>query len=428
MPDYKYILEPYSGRNSRYTCPSCRAKRTFTRYINTQTNEQVGDTVGRCNRVDNCGYHYTPKQFFIDNGSTKLTNLNISRARARIMPETKRKEVSYIPPQIFKASLSAYDENCFIHYLHNFFGRDIALQLADTYHIGSSKHWQGATVFWQMDIQDRVRTGKVMLYSPATGKRVKEPYNCINWVHALKDRDKKAIFPDYQLKQCFFGEHLLTQHPNKPVALVESEKTAIIASVYLPQFLWLATGGKEGMNEEKCVVLKNRKVVLFPDLKCYDKWNDIKKMLVQVSISDFLENKATAEEKALGLDIADYLLRFDYRAFNKTPVIHALPEVTEEQDMRLEAIDINTVFDNHISTQHIAQAICNTPTPFEGCTGRVYLPTPGNPSRYAVYVSIIAYNERRHLPEYVDKPSALQDRCKDLVLDYKELQLKHSVP
>ena len=36
-----------------------------------------------------------------------------------------------------------------------------------------------------------------------------------------------------ELKQCFFGEHLLREK-TMPVAIVESEKTAIISSVYLP--------------------------------------------------------------------------------------------------------------------------------------------------------------------------------------------------
>ncbi len=426
MPNYNYILQPYKGRNTRYTCPSCQEKRTFSRYINTKTSEELADHVGRCDRMDNCGYHYAPKQYFIDNPN--LTKPNITLARARTVQKIKSIPVSYIPNEIFKASLSAYSGNCFLHYLQDLFGKDIAMHLADTYHIGSSKYWNGATVFWQVDISDGVRTGKVMLYNPATGKRVKEPYNHINWVHALKDKARNPLFPDYQLKQCLFGEHLLSQDPCKPIALVESEKTAVISSVYLPAFIWLATGGKEGINEDKCKILQNRKVVLYPDLKCLEKWRDLKAMLPQATISSFLEERATEEEKDQGLDLADYLQRFDYRTFTKVLVTQAQLEKLKGQYSDQEVIDINTAFDTPIDKQPSLKLTHDTQSPFEGCTGKVYLPTPGNPSRYAVYNSITAYNNRLHLPDYIDKSLALQDRCNDLLLDYKELQLKYGVP
>lgn len=75
----------------------------------------------------------------------------------------------------------------------------------------------------------------------------------------------------YNLKQCFFGEHLLSEDKSRPVALVESEKTAIIASYYLPQFLWIASGGKNGcFNANSLSALAGRSVVLFPDLGATD--------------------------------------------------------------------------------------------------------------------------------------------------------------
>ena len=70
-----------------------------------------------------------------------------------------------------------------------------------------------------------------MLYNPDTGKRIKEPYNHITWVHTLLHKS------GFNMKQCFFGEHLLAADKTCPVALVESEKTALIASYYLPQYL-----------------------------------------------------------------------------------------------------------------------------------------------------------------------------------------------
>jgi uncharacterized protein (DUF427 family) len=73
-------------------------------------------------------------------------------------------------------------------------GRDVTVELLRKYPIGTSKYWKGATVFWQIDTHGKVRTGKIMLYSPTTGKRVKEPHNLIHWVHkAIKQ-------PNFELK------------------------------------------------------------------------------------------------------------------------------------------------------------------------------------------------------------------------------------
>ena len=68
MNDYRYQLERYRGRGSRYVCPQCGRKYVFSRYIDTHNNnEYVNDNVGKCHRVDKCGYHYTPHQYFEDN-------------------------------------------------------------------------------------------------------------------------------------------------------------------------------------------------------------------------------------------------------------------------------------------------------------------------------------------------------------------------
>ena len=66
--NYRYTLEKYRGRSTRYNCPQCGRKHTFTRYIDTENNNQyISDNVGKCNRLDKCGYHYTPREYFADN-------------------------------------------------------------------------------------------------------------------------------------------------------------------------------------------------------------------------------------------------------------------------------------------------------------------------------------------------------------------------
>jgi len=391
MTENRYILEPYKGMNTRYCCPSCKHNGTLSLYIDTQTGEHLSPSVGRCNRESNCGYHYTPKQYFEDNDiSVKKENIitqlkdkitfefeyseNIKNAVKRIsnckfdsvvkqwyvgnsiiteqirdfskeynftiieykpqQPKTT-KSVSIIPVEVFKQSLQieknvsqVANTNHFIKFLINLFGVEVTCQLISSYFIATSKHWDGATVFWQIDTQGNIRTGKIMLYDATTGKRVKEPYNHITWVHKALNQS------EFELKQCLFGEHLL-QDKTKPVAIVESEKTALISSVYLPQFIWLAVGSLNNLNAEKCSVLKGRTVTLFPDLNGFEKWNNKANELSNLAIftvSDLLERKATEAERNQGFDLADYLIKFDYRDFilNKPkPIYNEQPKITK---------------------------------------------------------------------------------------------------
>jgi len=316
--EFSFKLEPYKGMNSRYRCPSpdCGKDKTFTLYIDTETGEYIHPTVGRCNRESNCGYHYNPKQYFQDNNiAFDKPHPNDYKFGLIGYPS---KPISFIPVEVFKASLdpNAFEENHFVQFLIHLFGVEVTTQLVNRYFFGSSSYWNGATVFWQIDIKGKIRTGKIMLYSPDTGKRVKEPFNHIAWAHkAIKD-------PEFEIKQCLFGEHLLSES-TKPVAIVESEKTAIIASAYLPQFIWLATGGLV-FNVDKCSVLKGRNVVLFPDIKAFDKWTEKANELssiARIEVSDLLERKATEADRNEGLDLADFLLRLNYEDFVKPEVV-----------------------------------------------------------------------------------------------------------
>ena len=223
------------------------------------------------------------------------------------------KPVSFIDAHYLEGSLKGYDQNNFVRFLEMTFGKSKAMEAVEVYKIGTSKHWEGATIFWLLDEKDQIRSGKIMLYDSSTGKR--QPKN--SWVHSVLKLE------GFNLNQCLFGSHLLRSDPVKNVAIVESEKTAIIASLLIPDFIWIATGGKEGLRPEKCQSLSKRNVFLFPDLtkpedkiNCFELWTDKVKILSNevpgavFQVSDYLETRATDEEKRQGLDIADYFLKW----------------------------------------------------------------------------------------------------------------------
>jgi hypothetical protein len=306
MSNHRYTLEPYNGIKTRYKCPNCEKAGQFTRYIDTQTNEHLNNVVGVCSRLIKCCYHYKPKQYFQDNN----ISFDITKSKPFVRRTPPPKPItSFINAEVMQESLSSKKTNLFIDFLTNIWDEEIANYLKVKYNIGTSNYWKGATTFWMQDIKGNVRSGKIMLYNPANGKRVKKPYNHINWEH------KTRKLENFNLEQCYFGEHLINTDRNKPIAICESEKTAIISSIYLPEFIWLACGSLNNLNESKTRALKGRNVVLFPDLKCFDLWNDkIPKLtsLATFRTSTLLEEKATVEEKEKGLDIADYLLKISY--------------------------------------------------------------------------------------------------------------------
>lgn len=207
-----------------------------------------------------------------------------------------------------------YDINPLYRYFTKVMGKENVDKLFSLYRVGTSKRWGGATVFWQTDRDGNVRAGKIMGYDAVTGHRIKEPFNQVSWVHSVRK------VPDFRMKQCLFGEHLLSDTSAamsaKPVAIVESEKTALVAAHFIPDFIWLATGGMHGcFNGEAIQVLDGREVILFPDLKATEEWRQRLLMLEsfcrRATCSDLLERIATNEQRSQGLDIADFLLMED---------------------------------------------------------------------------------------------------------------------
>ena len=197
--------------------------------------------------------------------------------------------ISFFEIDYVSRTLKNYDNNSLAKFLkYNFLENDVDNTI-NKYRVGTSK--QGATVFWQIDYCGKARSGKVMNYD-STGHRT----GYTNWVHSILKLN------DFNLSQCFFGEHLISTN-NKPINIVESEKTAILGNLKLPKYLWLASGGGTGLSDSKCKVLKNRKVTLYPDNDyVYDKW---KKRADELGfgISNLVKGNATK-----GYDLGDWTM------------------------------------------------------------------------------------------------------------------------
>lgn len=196
------------------------------------------------------------------------------------------------------ATLGNYDNNHLVQYLTRRLGHAAVQQLLEQYRVGTHHHWQGSTVFWYISKAQDICSGKVMLYDSETGRRVKQPFPHITWMHSLLDKEASGR------RACFFGEHLLG-NTVLPVSIVESEKTALIAAHYLPGSIWIASGGIGSLNAAHCrKVLRGRKVTLFPDAGGYHKWQAVAEQLPNCNISPMVEQYSTSP----GHDLADLLL------------------------------------------------------------------------------------------------------------------------
>jgi hypothetical protein len=221
--------------------------------------------------------------------------------------------VNYLPLDLVEQSRRQLAANHLWVFFAGQIGEAAANAIFEKYRVGTSKHWQGATAFWQIDDKGNARQCKVMLYKPDTGRRVKQDGQTY-----IAFMGKKILGnPDAVLQQCLFGSHLLPLYPLAPVAIVESEKTAMYCAHFRPDLVWLATGGKQGCKwTEKAVFepLRGRAVVLFPDLMATKDWQDkarrIGEMIpCKIHVSTDLEARATDAEKAAGLDLMDYHLQ-----------------------------------------------------------------------------------------------------------------------
>jgi hypothetical protein len=86
---------------------------------------------------------------------------------------------------------------------------------------------------------------------------------------------------------------------------VESEKTAITMSLFLPDYLWIATGSKANFKKELLEPIKGFNIIVYPDKSEYEEWNTKATQFRQngytIKCSDYIEKK----EVLKGTDLAD---------------------------------------------------------------------------------------------------------------------------
>ncbi|UPT69402.1 MAG: DUF6371 domain-containing protein [Flavobacterium sp. JAD_PAG50586_2] len=342
MKQFKYSLDKSS---KKFICPKC-TKRTFVKYIETETGSYLSDTFGRCDRETNCGYHSTPSGDFKNSVEVIYT------------PPPKP---SFHDPDLLIQSGRNFKKNNFILFLKTLFSDAEVNEAILKYLIGTSKHWSGATIFWQIDNNEKIRHGKIMLFNSETGKRVKDQHG-----KALINSARSVLkLKNFTLNQCLFGLHLVNETKQKTIALVEGEKTAVIMSLFKPQYTWMATGGKGGLKSEFLKPIKQYKIVAFPDKSEYKDWlnkaGELNKSGFNIVVNNWLEQQCNYEA---GTDLADVYLtelkaiehpkvEFNYTETEKAihRIEHHTPEIWE-LIKTFDLVDSNNNEINKIKINH----------------------------------------------------------------------------
>ena len=260
----KYVFEEHPKKKGN--CPQCNTNGVFRYY------EGFPREYGKCDRENNCGYQNKPNGL-INSYTPPLTK-----------PEQK---VIYPSEQLCTETLNNQVSN-----FHTFC-KDY-LEISD----GHLRIWNIGSV--------GIETAFVYQ------NKNKRWINIVHIEYGSDCKRNKAWHP-YSLKTnnynekyslCLFGEHLLSK--DKIICLVESEKTACIASSFYPQFDWLATGGNNKLTGEKIHVLFNREIYYLNDADKAGKENSTLKRLQEYKQNFQIIN--LFPDRSDGYDLADAII------------------------------------------------------------------------------------------------------------------------
>ncbi len=278
-----------------------RLARMDASYRENENNKKYDNALRTSRSIDLATLFFMAQQAGVD--LSRLERSSGTRHEYRRPHPLPRIEVppSLIPQELVDRSQS--NRHGLYSYLAAIAPAVILSSTMQNYKIGATR--MGETIFPQIDSDGRCRSGKVIMYNASTGHREKGSGHDVSWLHTRYM--KQAGLQSYNLRQCLFGEHLLPQYPDAPVCLVESEKSALICSTKFPDFVWLATGGKQNFKKELLQPLATRRVVVYADADGTADWREKLQCIpfaATWTLSDWAKNEPAGSKR----DIADLLL------------------------------------------------------------------------------------------------------------------------
>lgn len=214
----------------------------------------------------NCGYGYNISPFEKESIQRRILAEHskddfssfVNDAGPREKPKDWMLKREYITPSLLF--------NHLYQFIKKNFGDDKVDRVIAKYRLEThtKDDFEGAAIFYQFDEGDQCRAFKVIQYDE-NGHRITGDKRT--------PKNEKDLFYQKPLmgkgNYCLFGRHLLNKPDaqGKPICIVESEKTAIIASIVYPEAVWMAAGSCYYLYNNKIKDFVNgRKIILFPDV------------------------------------------------------------------------------------------------------------------------------------------------------------------
>lgn len=282
---FKYSLDSSS---KKHKCPSCQ-KTTFVAYIDNETKAPVdAGQFGRCDRENSCGYHLNPYQ----------DQEHAQKAKENFVPKPDPEVIQIFPDDAAIKRITDRTKTA-VSPFHKFCTK-LTITADHLLRFGVYSE-DDKTVYVFRNYDAKVVNFKWFKYKD-DGHRDKE-FNSYSLKNPTAPENAQQI---QKYKLCLFGEHLLDREKKKTVIVVESEKTAAMASFFYRDFDWVSCASNNGMTEERIPVLTGRTVIWLCDSDAAGRKNKSIERLAE-KVEDFYVLDLFTDRND-GYDIADAII------------------------------------------------------------------------------------------------------------------------
>jgi hypothetical protein len=227
----RYSLEKHPQKKG--PCPQCGQKGVF-RYFQDENGQRLDEQYGLCDRAAKCGHKHLPTGELVQ--ATSLPDL--------VQLETVR------PNQEQADALRqlVHDHTSHFHAYARTLG--VTAEHLERWAVATERD---RTVYLHLDANGQLVNAKWLKYQE-DGRR---DHDATPYSFTLRKEERKTK----RFGFCLYGEHLLRPIEEAvPVCVVESEKSAVLASFFYPQFDWVGCGAANGITDEKIGALHGRPV------------------------------------------------------------------------------------------------------------------------------------------------------------------------